>query len=83
MISIITGGSGAIEWTYTLKTPGGTPISDADVWACSDSAGTHVIASGKTDQFGIVTFFLDAGNIYVFSQKTGYDFINPDHEVVS
>ena len=83
LILAVTVGSGAIEWTYTLTTSVGTPIGDADVWVTSDEAGTHILASGRTDQFGVVTFHLDAGTVYVWSQKTGYNFSNPDTEVVS
>lgn len=71
-------GAGAIEWTYTLTSSAGSlPIADADVWATSDSAGLAVLASGRTDQNGQVTFFLDSGTIYLFRQKTGFNFNNP------
>jgi hypothetical protein len=79
-------GSGSISWSYTLtESPEltGTPIPDADVWVSSDAAGEVVLAAGKTDSFGVVTFFLDAGTIYVWRQKLGYDFNNPDIEVVA
>jgi hypothetical protein len=83
----ITGGasgSGAIEWEYTLtSTAGGDPISDADVWVTTDIAGANVIASGKTDSFGNVTFWLDAGTYYIWRQKAGFNFDNPDVETVS
>jgi hypothetical protein len=58
------------------------PIPDADVWVTTDIAGLNVIASGKTDAFGVVTFFLDPGTIYVWRQKSGWDFTNPDVEIV-
>lgn len=77
-------GAGAITWTYTLTEAGtGTPIADADVWVTSDAAGTNVLASGKTSQAGVVTFFLDAGTVYVWRQKSGWNFTNPDTEAVS
>jgi len=77
-------GAGAITWTYTLTEEGTEdPIADADVWVTSDAAGTNVIASGKTDQYGKVTFYLDAGTVYVWRQKSGWDFDNPDEEVIS
>ena len=83
----ITGGafgSGSIEWEYTLTSSvGGTPIADADIWVTTDSAGANVVASGKTDAFGKMTFFLDAGTYYVWRQKSGFNFDNPDVETVS
>ena len=77
-------GSGAIAWTYTLTEQGtGYPIADADIWVTTDIGGGNVIASGKTNQYGIVVFYLDAGTVYVWCQKSGYNFNNPDTEVVS
>ena len=78
------GGAGGISWTYTLTEEGtGLPIADANIWVTSDLAGKNIIASGKTDQYGIVGFALNAGTVYVWRQKTGYNFTNPDTEVVS
>ncbi len=78
------GGAGAITWVYTLtSTSGGVPIADADVWVSSDAAGVVVLASGRTDQNGQVTFYLDAGTVYVFRQKTGVNFNNPQTQVVT
>jgi len=77
-------GAGAITFVYTLTSSvTGLPIADADIWATSDEAGVHILASGKTNQYGKVTFYLDAGTIYIWRQKTGWDFINPDTEIVA
>lgn len=77
-------GAGAITWVYTLTDSiTGYPIADADVWVSTDKSGVPVIASGKTDQYGKVTFYLDVGEIFVFRQKSGWDFVNPDEETVS
>lgn len=77
-------GVGAIEWDYQLLASGsGNPIADAAVWVTTDAAGDNVIASGRTDQNGIVTFYLDAGTVYVWRKKAGFSFVNPDVEVVS
>jgi len=77
-------GSGAITWTYTLtRSDNGNPIAGAAVWATTDEAGTNVVASGVTDVNGVVTFYLDAGTYYIWRQLAGYDFTNPDTEVVS
>lgn len=79
-----TAGAGAITWAYTLtSSAGGLPIPDADVWVTSDLAGLNVLASGRTNQNGVVTFFLDAGTVYVWRQKSGWNFTNPDTETVS
>ncbi len=79
-------GAGATEWTYTLTSTvaPNNPIADADVWVTSDEAGNNVIASGTTDANGVVTFYLDDGStVYVWRQKSGWNFTNPDTEVVS
>lgn len=77
-------GPGAIEWTYTLTEQGtGNPIPDANVWISTDLAGSHIIASGMTDQNGQTKFWLDAGVVYVWRQKSGWSFDNPDQETVS
>lgn len=77
-------GTGAIEWDYTLTNANtGLPIADADVWVTSDAAGTNFLASGTTNQSGVVTFFLDAGQVYVWRQRSGFNFTNPDSETVT
>jgi len=77
-------GPGALAWTYTLTStvPPNPGIADADVWVTTDALGANVIASGKTDALGVVTFYLDAGPIFVWRQKSGWNFTNPDPEVV-
>jgi hypothetical protein len=86
-ISSISGnspGAGANEWTYTLTEVGsGDPIPDADVWVSSDSLGASVLASGRTDQNGEITFYLDSGTVYVWRQKSGWNFTNPDTETIA
>lgn len=77
-------GSGAIAWNYTLTDADtGAPIDGAEVWVSTDSAGANVIASGTTDSSGVVTFMLDAGTVYVWRKRSGYNFTNPDQETVS
>ena len=86
-VSSISGnspGAGANEWEYTLTESGsGDPIADADVWVSTDAAGSNVVASGRTDQNGQITFYLDSGTVYVWRQKSGYNFTNPDVEIVA
>jgi len=75
-------GPGATEKTYTV-TVGGVPLADCDVWVTSNVTGATVIASGKTNSNGQVKFYLDSGaTVYIWRQKSGYDFVNPDTEVV-
>lgn len=77
-------GAGAAEFVYTLTdADSGQPIADADVWATTDTAGQNVIAAGRSDQYGRVTFYLDPGPVYVWRQKSGYAFVNPDSENVA
>ncbi len=77
-------GVGAITFVYTLTSSvDSTPIEDADVWVTSNSDGTGLLASGRTNASGEVTFYLDAGTVYVWRQKKGWNFTNPDTETVS
>ena len=81
--SITTIGSGAITHTYTV-TDGVNPIENVDVWVTTDIENTIVVAgTSKTDVSGEVTFYLDAGTYYFWSQKSGFSFPNPDTEVIS
>ena len=76
-------GAGAITFVYTLTSSvDGTPIDEADVWVTSDIAGANILASGRTDLAGQVTFYLDAGTQYFWRQRDGWTFDNPDTEVV-
>ncbi len=61
----------------------GDAIADVHVWVTTDISGDTLVASGYTDDFGDVTFFLDAGTYYFWRKKSGYDFTNPDTEVVT
>ena len=77
-------GAGAITFTYTLTSSvDSSPIADANVWATTDIGGDNIVASGVTDVSGQVTFYLDAGTYYVWRQKDGWNFVDPDTETVS
>jgi hypothetical protein len=72
------GGAGAITWPYTVThSVTHQPIAGVKVWITTDRAGLNVIASATTDQYGVVSFQLDPGAIFVWSSKTGYTFTNP------
>ena len=79
-------GVGATAVTYTqYQADGVTPLADVDIWATSDLAGTNVIASGITTDEGKWTFRTDIGsgeNVYIWRKKAGWNFTNPDTEVV-
>jgi len=78
------GGAGAIAWAYTLTdSVTGGPIDGAEVWVSTDSAGANIIASGTTDAYGVVNFTLDAGQIFIWRKKAGYNFSDPDTETVA
>lgn len=78
------GGAGAITYAYTLTdSVTGNPIDGASVWVTTDSAGTDIIATGTTNDSGVVTFYLDAATRYFWRSRSGYNFDNPDTEVVS
>lgn len=70
-------GSGATTKTITV-TNGAQPIDGVEVWVSTDSGGTNVVAGTlSTNAFGQVTFMLDNGNYYVWTQLAGYNFTNP------
>lgn len=82
-LDVVASGAGAIEWTYNLVDGDSNPLEGASIWVTTDSAGSNVIASGTTNSSGNVTFYLDAGTYYIWGQKDGYNFNNPDTEVVA
>ena len=76
--------AGENEWTYTLTSDvDAAPIVGANVWVSSDSAGAHIVATGTTNVSGQVTFYLPSGTWYVWRQALGWDFTNPDTEVIA
>jgi len=83
-ITPIGAGAGAITFTYTLKSSvDASAIADAEVWVTSDIAGSTLVASGRTNASGVVVFYLDPATYYVWRRKSGWDFTNPDTEVVA
>ena len=77
-----TTGAGASANTFTVQDGSGNPLPNAHVWATTDLAGTTTVASALSNALGRVTFYLDAGvTYYIWKQKEGYDFTNPDTEV--
>ncbi|MBW2623130.1 MAG: hypothetical protein JRD68_09515 [Deltaproteobacteria bacterium] len=80
-----TTASGSEEWEFTLTEDGsGEPVADAYVWVTTDEAGEDpVVTSGYTDNFGKITFYLDAGTYYFWAEKSGWNFNNPYEQTVS
>jgi len=79
------GGSGANTINYRVYTDEDNntgPIGEVKVWVTSDLVGNTTVASGYTDDFGLVTFYLDSGTYYFWRKKGGYTFTNPDTEVI-
>lgn len=81
---------GAIAFTYTITNSVTLlPIEGVEVWITTDLAGLNVVWNGDTDSFGVARDdngylpWLDPGTVYVWAQRTGYTFANPDTELVS
>lgn len=76
-------GIGSVANTITV-TVGGVAEAGVDVWVTLDEAGTLVVAGTlQTDVLGQVVFWLDPGTYYVWQQKLGFNFTNPDTLVVT
>lgn len=82
--------AGAVPFTYTVTDSVSLlPIEGVEVWFATDLAGSNIVWKGDTDAFGLARDVngelpnLDAGTYYVFRQKAGYIFVDPDTEVVS
>lgn len=78
-------GAGAVAHAYTVTEDDEvTPIADVTVWVTTDEEGTNIVASGTTDDNGLVTFYLDASTTYYFwGKKAGWNFTNPDEETTA
>jgi hypothetical protein len=76
-------GSGSITYVYTVTdSVTSSPLGDVKVTVFTDLSLINEIASGSTNAFGIVTFYLDPGTYYFVCKKSGFNFNNPDLEVV-
>ncbi|HOL44380.1 MAG TPA: hypothetical protein PK659_09030 [Methanothrix sp.] len=74
-------GIGTAYCTYNLTlSDNGLPISNARVVVSTDSTGMNLVASGVTDTYGNVGFYLDPGVVYMWRYKAGVNFVNP-HKV--
>lgn len=80
----------AIPLTYTVTNSlTAAPVEGVYVAIATDPAGGHVVWAGYTDAFGVARDsngglpYLDAGTYYLYRQRSGFSFVNPDVEVVS
>ena len=78
-------GAGARTYTLTIyEDDGATPIDGASVWVTTDSAGANHLAGTETSNAsGVVTFYLDDGTVYFWTQKAGWNFTNPTSATVA
>lgn len=71
-------GPGALSCTWTQKDDDENPMDNVQVWITTDEAGVNVIAGTLlTDAQGQATFMLDEGTYYVWREKAGKNFTNP------
>lgn len=70
-------GTGTVKQTHTVKLSDGTPVPMCTVEVSTDTERQNIIATGVTDSFGIVYFWLDPGSYKFWHEKMGYTFSNP------
>lgn len=71
-------GTGAIATTIIVKV-NDIPLDNVAIYATTDIYGNNVVAGTSfSDSFGKVTFMLDAGDYYVWKQRAGINFTNPE-----
>lgn len=78
-----TDGTGAVAFTYTLTSQSdGSPIAGVRVTVTDDIAGSHIVAEAISNAGGVVIFHLDAGRYYLWREKPGWSFVDPDTQDV-
>jgi hypothetical protein len=78
-----TDGTGAVAFTYTLTSQSdGSAIAGVRVTVSDDIAGSHVVAEAISNAAGVVIFHLDAGRYYLWREKPGWSFVDPDTQDV-
>lgn len=76
-------GAGSITYQLTV-TSSGTPVAGVECWVSTDEAGSNVVAGTlTTNDFGVVTFLLDAGTYYLWRDSTTHSFPKPTTITVS
>jgi uncharacterized surface anchored protein len=82
-IAVAHNGSGAVPWTYTVCSDADnlTPIPQARV-EVSNEDGILLVTQAHTDNNGQVTFYLDPGTYNLRRTEAGWNFTDPDTEIV-
>ena len=82
--------SGAINFTYTVTdSVTALPIEGVEVWFSTDNPAVNIVWKGDTDAFGVARDVLgnlpalDVGVYFIWRQRAGYTFSDPDTETVS
>lgn len=80
----------AVPFEYTMTDDvSGDPLTAVKVTIATQSDGGGVVWVGFTDSFGVARDefgelpWVDPGTYYLFRQKPGYEFNDPDEEVVA
>ena len=77
-INATTTGLGASITNITIRDTSSNTIADAEVWVtATNNSRAAAVASGTTDGNGLVIFRLDPGTYYVWAQKAGVNFDQP------
>ena len=84
-LGVATAAPGSTEFTYTLTdSVTSAAIANALVWVTTtNDPDDAIIAQAYTDTNGEAVFYLDAGTYYLWRQKSGYTFTNPDTETIA
>lgn len=79
------GGTGSFTVTLTIKDNTGVVVPECDVSLTTSNTGSTsgLVAVGRTNANGVVSFQLDAGTYYGWRQKSGFRFTNPFTMVVA
>lgn len=80
----------AVEFTYTVTNSVTTdPLEGVQVWMSTTVNGNNIVWAGTTDAFGVARDTagnlprLDPGQYFIFRQKAGFAFSDPDVETVA
>jgi len=75
--------AGSETWVLTVESSG-VPVAGVECWVSTDIAGSNTVAgTSTTDDFGMVTFYLDVGTYYLWRDSSTHTFPNPTAFTVS